>query len=583
MISIASFMSSSSITNSNAYLNSNAINRKNISKAKAKTWNINSNFNDQDDDGENDFAFEENTQDNALDFGELKFEGERNFVDMSESDVEENDGGIDYCINFNANHKEKENFQNKANNSETTIIDQTIHSDFQTNFLKMFDQTNQTNNQTSQSNETGNNQKLSHDKSISNKENRNEFSTNNSLSTVNKHSSNESNSPKKTQTKTNMPFVTIKSSPTSSSNNNISNSSSRSTTITTPSNLSSNKLNQIEQSNSYVNSSSILSKEVNSGSSPSSSVTETNKAKEESKFAKINSQTKENQDTTTKKPPSTLKLDSNETSPSSTSSTSTASKDLLDWCRLVVSEATKTHNIFNSLDIKDFSSSWKNGLGFCAIIYKHKPNLIELKHLSLTEIKNNLKQAFSASDSLNVVRVLDYSDFLNKEHLDQLLIMTYLYQLRDHFETSKSGQHHSQLSPSSNIESKYKNLLFSPIKLPTKLFTDSSSNSKSSSSTLPESQTGAKKFSIVTVVSGKGNYISKVPESFSKESKSSASCKKDNKNNYLNPFDSDEEGKVPVDLKSTSAKTKSGIIQIKPNGIFFLSIYLIKFFIFFLF
>ncbi len=51
------------------------------------------------------------------------------------------------------------------------------------------------------------------------------------------------------------------------------------------------------------------------------------------------------------------------------------------------------------------------------------------------EAKKNLKQVFDASDAEKIVRVIDFSDFLNKNQLDQLSIMTYLNQLRDHFES----------------------------------------------------------------------------------------------------------------------------------------------------
>ena len=54
------------------------------------------------------------------------------------------------------------------------------------------------------------------------------------------------------------------------------------------------------------------------------------------------------------------------------------------------------------------------------------------------EAKSNLKQVFDASDAEKIVRVIDFSDFLNKNQLDQLSIMTYLNQLRDHFESSSS-------------------------------------------------------------------------------------------------------------------------------------------------
>lgn len=48
-----------------------------------------------------------------------------------------------------------------------------------------------------------------------------------------------------------------------------------------------------------------------------------------------------------------------------------------------------------------------------------------------------MKQAFTASDSEKIVRIVDYSDFMRGQ-LDQLTIMTYLSQLRNHFDLDKS-------------------------------------------------------------------------------------------------------------------------------------------------
>ena len=61
-----------------------------------------------------------------------------------------------------------------------------------------------------------------------------------------------------------------------------------------------------------------------------------------------------------------------------------------------------------------------------------------MKQLNENDTKKNLKQVFQASDKEKILRVLDFTDFIKRESLDQLSIMTYLFQLRDHFDPEKT-------------------------------------------------------------------------------------------------------------------------------------------------
>lgn len=54
---------------------------------------------------------------------------------------------------------------------------------------------------------------------------------------------------------------------------------------------------------------------------------------------------------------------------------SNTSRELLVWCQSIISKV-KSVPVFVDLSITDFSSSWSNGLAFCAIIYHFRPNLM---------------------------------------------------------------------------------------------------------------------------------------------------------------------------------------------------------------
>ncbi|KAL7861595.1 hypothetical protein SRHO_G00130360 [Serrasalmus rhombeus] len=66
-----------------------------------------------------------------------------------------------------------------------------------------------------------------------------------------------------------------------------------------------------------------------------------------------------------------------------------ASQSLLVWCR----EVTKN---YRGVKITNFTTSWRNGLAFCALLHHFRPDLIDYKALNPQDIKeNNKKQSAS--------------------------------------------------------------------------------------------------------------------------------------------------------------------------------------------
>lgn len=106
-----------------------------------------------------------------------------------------------------------------------------------------------------------------------------------------------------------------------------------------------------------------------------------------------------------------------------------ASQSLLAWCK----EVTKT---YRGVKITNFTTSWRNGLAFCAILHYFRPDLIEYKSLNPQDIKENNKKAYDGFASLGISRLLEPSDMVLLAIPDKLTVMTYLYQIRAHF----SGQ-----------------------------------------------------------------------------------------------------------------------------------------------
>ncbi|XP_029311070.1 EH domain-binding protein 1-like protein 1 isoform X2 [Cottoperca gobio] len=104
----------------------------------------------------------------------------------------------------------------------------------------------------------------------------------------------------------------------------------------------------------------------------------------------------------------------------------TSSQSLLDWCK----EVTQGHK---GMKITNFSTSWRNGLAFCAILHHFQPEKINYEMLDPYDIKHNNKKAFDGFAELGISRLMEPSDMVMLAVPDRLIVMTYLNQVRTHF------------------------------------------------------------------------------------------------------------------------------------------------------
>lgn len=105
---------------------------------------------------------------------------------------------------------------------------------------------------------------------------------------------------------------------------------------------------------------------------------------------------------------------------------STPGQDLLEWCK----EITKS---YHGVKVTNLTTSWRNGMAFCAIIHHFYPSLIDLSKLSPGNVIENCRTAFDAAEKLGIPRVIEPRDMNMLAVPDKLAVMTYLYQLRAHF------------------------------------------------------------------------------------------------------------------------------------------------------
>ncbi|KAB5543758.1 hypothetical protein PHYPO_G00083320 [Pangasianodon hypophthalmus] len=93
---------------------------------------------------------------------------------------------------------------------------------------------------------------------------------------------------------------------------------------------------------------------------------------------------------------------------------------LLDWCR------AKTEP-YEGVNIQNFSSSWADGLAFCALVHRFFPEGFEYCTLDPYDRKANFEKAFRTAETLGgCPRLLDVDDLLRMREPDWKCIYTYV-------------------------------------------------------------------------------------------------------------------------------------------------------------
>uniref|UniRef100_A0A674PRA2 Spectrin beta chain n=1 Tax=Takifugu rubripes TaxID=31033 RepID=A0A674PRA2_TAKRU len=111
--------------------------------------------------------------------------------------------------------------------------------------------------------------------------------------------------------------------------------------------------------------------------------------------------------------------------------TRSAKDALLLWCQM------KTAG-YSEVNIQNFTTCWRDGLAFNALIHRHRPDLIEFHKLTRSNATHNLQLAFNVAEQhLGLTKLLDPED-VNTENPDEKSIITYVVSYYHYFSKMKA-------------------------------------------------------------------------------------------------------------------------------------------------
>lgn len=111
-----------------------------------------------------------------------------------------------------------------------------------------------------------------------------------------------------------------------------------------------------------------------------------------------------------------------------------AKEGLLLWCQRKTAP-------YREVDVKDFTYSWQSGLAFCALIHRHRPDLLNYDTLDKSDVHSCTRTAFDvAQQHLGIPQLLDVEDLCDVKKPDERSVMTYVAQYFHAFSSMEQAE-----------------------------------------------------------------------------------------------------------------------------------------------
>ncbi|KAL9940380.1 hypothetical protein V8E36_001085 [Tilletia maclaganii] len=112
----------------------------------------------------------------------------------------------------------------------------------------------------------------------------------------------------------------------------------------------------------------------------------------------------------------------------------TAKEGLLLWCQRKTAP-------YREVDVQNFTYSWKDGLALCALIHRHRPDLLNYDALDKTDAHACTRLAFNvAQEHLGIPQLLDVEDLCDVAKPDERSVMTYVAQYFHAFSSMEQAE-----------------------------------------------------------------------------------------------------------------------------------------------
>ncbi|XP_035744086.1 smoothelin-like protein 2 [Vespa mandarinia] len=107
------------------------------------------------------------------------------------------------------------------------------------------------------------------------------------------------------------------------------------------------------------------------------------------------------------------------TEPTVTNNAVQIKERLLSWCRSKTKE-------YENIQLDNFSTSWNNGLAFCALIHHFRPDAFDYHSLRPQDRRKNFDLAFKTADEAGIAPLLDVEDMVVMRRPDWKCVFTYV-------------------------------------------------------------------------------------------------------------------------------------------------------------